>query len=424
MKLDHKIRLLHCADLHLGTPFHSLARQLPSEHEQQLRQASTGILGNIVRVAIQEQVDAVCIVGDLFDEADAPVSIQFEVQRQFQALEKAGIPVVIVRGNHDPFGQPPLFHWPDNVTELAAHDTNDASVRDIVLDIGRMSVQFSGFSYPSSELYGSQVSNFTRNTSAELAIGLYHGQVGGGSGHHKSYAATGLVEMAQHRGIDVWLLGHIHQYAVLHERYPLILYSGSPLGRDMSEVGPHGVVLVDIEEGGQASQTFVPVADVEWLDMEVDITGAEDLEAMLVAVRDTCMKEQGTKLKLVQLTLVGSISFYDKLSGDDIRQSIQDAIELDAVPVFIHRLINACTPDLDLDTLKRSDGYIGELLTLFETANVDTGQLIELCEQEWTTEDVTFLREVLGMADGSLEDILRQAKQLVVSSMNASAARA
>lgn len=419
MKLGRRIRLLHCADLHLGTPFQSLARQLPSEYEQRLRAASAHLLKDIVQVAIREQVDAVCIVGDLFDEADAPVSIQFEVQRQFQVLDESGIAVVIVHGNHDPFGNSPLFHWPDNVTILAAHSANGASVCDVVMDMDHIAVQFSGFSYSSAELYGSQVENFARDAGAEMAVALYHGQVGGGSGQHKSYAAAKISELLQHRGMDVWLLGHLHQYDVLHDSYPLVLYSGSPLGRDMSEMGQHGVVLVDIEAGGQASHTFIPVADVEWTELRVDITGAGDLEDVLNAVFDACLREQGTTLKLVHLILTGSVSIYDKLSGDDIRQSIQDALESDGVPVFVHRWTNECTPHLDLDTLRRSDGYIGELLTLFETASRDQDAFIARCEQEWSQEDINLLRDVLELRGGSLEEVIRDARQMVISSMNA-----
>ena len=59
-------RFLHAADIHLDSPLHGLARYegVPVE---EVRGATRAAFDNLIRLAIDEQVDFVVIAGDLFD---------------------------------------------------------------------------------------------------------------------------------------------------------------------------------------------------------------------------------------------------------------------------------------------------------------------------------------------------------------------
>ncbi|GMA59877.1 metallophosphoesterase family protein [Alicyclobacillus fastidiosus] len=185
------LRILHTADLHVGTPFKLRASQLPDGAFEQLRLAAGTVLQRIVDYAIDQRVDAVIIAGDLFDEADPPVSVQYDVLRQFRRLSELDIPVILSHGNHDPVGAASLFPWPSTVHVLGTGATGER-VCDIVLPLSGYQVQFSGFSYLTREVYGSKVAQFARRDDVDIAIALYHGQVGSASGPHAPYAATSL----------------------------------------------------------------------------------------------------------------------------------------------------------------------------------------------------------------------------------------
>lgn len=102
--------LLHTADIHLGKSFSSL----PPERAGQRRADLLATLTRLCRNVRTRQVDLLCIAGDLFDRpASAPLLAATRA-----ALADAGVPVVLVPGNHDPLeaGSPYLeTAWPGNV---------------------------------------------------------------------------------------------------------------------------------------------------------------------------------------------------------------------------------------------------------------------------------------------------------------------
>lgn len=84
------MRLLHTADWHLGRLLHRVP----------LLDAQRRVLDHLIDVAIDEQVDAIVVAGDLFDRALPPVEA---VQLAGDALRRmaAVAPVVVISGNHD-----------------------------------------------------------------------------------------------------------------------------------------------------------------------------------------------------------------------------------------------------------------------------------------------------------------------------------
>ena len=95
-------RFLHTADLHLGTPFSGLAKQLPQEWLRRVQAASYKAFDRIVDIALEERVDFVTVAGDLFDSTRVPMAVQFELARGFERLRGADIRVFVSHGNHDP----------------------------------------------------------------------------------------------------------------------------------------------------------------------------------------------------------------------------------------------------------------------------------------------------------------------------------
>jgi DNA repair exonuclease SbcCD nuclease subunit len=84
----HRVRLLHTSDLHVGC-------DLPTPGPKPL-----DALEALAVVARRDQVDAVLIAGDFFDHPKVREAV---VARAAQALERIGVPVVILPGNHDPY---------------------------------------------------------------------------------------------------------------------------------------------------------------------------------------------------------------------------------------------------------------------------------------------------------------------------------
>ena len=66
------MKFIHAADLHLDTPFLGL-RTAPAALWQQIYDATFTAFAKIVDAALAEQVDFVCLVGDLYDRAERSI---------------------------------------------------------------------------------------------------------------------------------------------------------------------------------------------------------------------------------------------------------------------------------------------------------------------------------------------------------------
>lgn len=85
------MKLLHTSDWHVGKVLKNRSRH--DEH--------VAVLGNLVRIANEEDVDAVVIAGDLFDSSAPSSAAQGLVVRTLLDLRSEGREVIALAGNHD-----------------------------------------------------------------------------------------------------------------------------------------------------------------------------------------------------------------------------------------------------------------------------------------------------------------------------------
>lgn len=103
--------LLHTADIHLGKSFSNL----PPERAEQRRADLLATLTRLCKRAGETRADLLVIAGDLFDRPRPAGPLLASVRR---ALADAGVPVLLVPGNHDPLGEGSPYlenRWPGNV---------------------------------------------------------------------------------------------------------------------------------------------------------------------------------------------------------------------------------------------------------------------------------------------------------------------
>jgi exonuclease SbcD len=85
------VKFLHTADWHVGKTLKGRDRL----EEQR------AVLGEIVRIAEEQQVDAVLMAGDLYDSVAPPAPAQNLVVQTLLRLRRAGAEVIAIAGNHD-----------------------------------------------------------------------------------------------------------------------------------------------------------------------------------------------------------------------------------------------------------------------------------------------------------------------------------
>lgn len=85
------MRLLHTSDWHLGQHFMGKSRQ--AEHQ--------ALIDWVVRQAEQQAVDALLLVGDVFDSGAPPSYARALYSQLVVGLHRAGCALVVLGGNHD-----------------------------------------------------------------------------------------------------------------------------------------------------------------------------------------------------------------------------------------------------------------------------------------------------------------------------------
>ena len=97
-------RLLHMADVHLGARHRDLGAAAQQQRERQF-----AAFRRAVDTAIEREVDAVLIAGDLFDSNAQPQRSVEKAASELRRLADHGIPVVVIPGTHDCYDQTSLY---------------------------------------------------------------------------------------------------------------------------------------------------------------------------------------------------------------------------------------------------------------------------------------------------------------------------
>ncbi|MBW2306776.1 MAG: DNA repair exonuclease [Deltaproteobacteria bacterium] len=362
-----KFRFLHCADLHIDSPFKGLAL-LDKELAAACREATFRACERIVDIALEQQVDFVTVGGDIYDGAERSLRAAVFFRDQMTRMAQRGIPVCIVAGNHDPLDSliAPV-RFPENV-HLFGDQPEFVPVVRKDFEIARVH----GISFPTARVEENLALRLKPGSNAPFAIGLLHCNVAGQSGH-ENYAPCALDDLI-HSGMDAWCLGHVHAYGLLSPSRPLVVYPGNPQGRHINEAGQRGCTLVGVDELGNISTQFIPVHQARWERVEVDISEFEDVDGLLAGVEDRlCSASAGgpEDLLVARIRWHGRGPLHDWLSlqkPEDLRTMLQERLTMSTSRLCIESLENATGASIDRYSLLLQESFVGDFLRLIEEA--------------------------------------------------------
>jgi DNA repair protein SbcD/Mre11 len=283
-----KIKFIHCADLHLDSPFIGLST-LPENIYEKTKNSTFDSFTKIIDIAIQEQVDFMIIAGDIYDGEDRSIRAQLYFRKEMERLEKEQIQVFIVHGNHDHLGGSwTNISLPENVHVFSSK----VEMIPFIKESGEK-VHLYGFSYDKKHVFESVIHHYKKIRGADFHIGILHGHDRKNQ-HHYSYAPFTLQELLE-KDFDYWALGHIHKREILHE-HPYIIYPGNIQGRHHKEQGRKGCYLVEIDEI-HTVVTFVETAPIQFLTekLETDqrINTFEDLYNLILNLKSELRVKNG-----------------------------------------------------------------------------------------------------------------------------------
>ncbi|MDD3768905.1 MAG: DNA repair exonuclease [Aminobacterium colombiense] len=370
MGLQRDFTFLHCADLHLDSPFRGVRSYSPAIAGM-LQDAVFKSFERVVDLALRERVDFVLLSGDLYDSADRSLSAQLALRRQLLRLSQAGIFVYMVHGNHDPLSgdraklslPERVFQFKGEVEVCPLYGKNDALIGHIA-----------GYSYPTGDERGNVAIQMAKALESRKGfnVALLHCNVGGMEGH-ENYAPCSIEDLRD-SSVDYWALGHIHRPMILSCENPLVVYPGTIQGRSVRETGPRGCYLVTVSAQGSISPIFYPTDKIRWWEETLDISSVEEEQVLmdtLENLRGKYRKEAEGRGIMLRVTLTGNTSLYRRLGRDGFMETLIGELnrEEEALPdfVWIEAIQNKTRPDYSIENLRKTQTFVGDFLREMDT---------------------------------------------------------
>lgn len=353
---------IHAADLHLGCAFKGVHQSNP-QVAAVLREATYRSFERILQHAIDSKVDFVLFAGDIYDRNENSLQPQLRFRDGLAKLHHAGIRTCVIHGNHDPLdGSAENLTWPESCHRFPV-TTSEACV---ISKDGTEIAAICGMSYRRRDVSDNLAARYKHRHNHLFTIGLLHSNCGGNN-IHGNYAPSSLEEL---RGYDFnyWALGHIHKPAVLSATAPFVVYAGTPQGLNPKETGLHGFYQVDVEADRSATLQFVPACEVVWRIETIDATAWRNHDDAISALENRLTElgnENEGRSLLLRLTITGRSALHAWLRKEETqRDLLQRLRELgEGVPfVWTDRLDVATLAEIDLESRRRGDDIVGEIL--------------------------------------------------------------
>ncbi len=407
---EPSLKFIHAADIHLDSPLSGLAayRDAPADL---LRTATRDAFSKLVDEAVGEAVDFMVIAGDLYDGNWKDYNTGHFFCREMGRLNKAGIPVYLLFGNHDAESEMTRsLALPPNVHPFEAR-------RPSSFRIEALRVALHGRSFKEAATTENLAAGYPPPVAGWFNIGVLHTALEGNAAH-ASYAPCSLAELAA-KGYDYWALGHVHEYALLRQD-PWVIFPGNLQGRHVRETGPRGAVLVTADETGVQAVERLLVDVLRWQVVEVDAGRARSLEEVVRLVGQAFEAlldvNAGNHYLCVRVRITGRTHAHGELFG--LEAQLREEVLGQAAAVGIDRLwvekvlVETAPPGGAADARARSDA-IADLQALLDEAPLDEAFLASLAGDLRPLLDkapidlARSLPEFEAIRNGELADIVR-----------------
>jgi len=287
------VRILHFADLHLDRSFASLG--MASSEAIKRREELRATLRRIVDLAIERNVQAVTVGGDLYERDRATLDTGNFIVKEFSRL--APRQVLVAPGNHDPYTPDSLYRrveWPDNVRVFDSPQWRPVPVAEGVTVWG------AGHIGPETR---EDLLAHLHVDRKDTAVALLHGSntsfVPEGKVAHCPFSA----EEVEATGATFLLLGHYHQARLSPASRPRCAYPGSPEPLGFDETGPHYVLVLDVDDAEVAPE-LVSINQTFYESHEVDVSGMNTSDQVREAIWSLPIRQQASGT-LVRVVLAG-----------------------------------------------------------------------------------------------------------------------
>jgi DNA repair exonuclease SbcCD nuclease subunit len=412
------MKFLHAADLHLDSPLRGLARHEDAPVEALLG-ATRKAFSNLVELAIEERVAFVLLAGDLYDGTWQDFSTAIFLARKLGELDRAGIRVFGVLGNHDAQSKlTKALERPKNLTLFPADEPRTEILKDL-------EVAIHGQSFGQQHVKENLAAGFPAAKPGMFNIGLLHTSLDGREGH-ADYAPCKLDELRS-SGYQYWALGHVHAVEYV-SKDPWVVFPGCLQGRHARETGPKGCCLVTVEDGRVDSVEHRVLDVVRWASCEVDLGKVNSMQGALNSASKALSEvvdDAEDRIVATRMRFVGASPVHAELQGKTqwLRQKLLElAAEQYEEGLWIEKVVMATTSKLDRRAVLAGDGTLGGLarsiLEVREEPSAVRGLDAALAVFRERLPPEVFLKDGLSLDDQEVvARLIQEAKELLLGKL-------
>ena len=404
------LRLLHVADVHLDTPFYGRDESL----RRKLRNACREAFKGGVDAAIERDVHAFLIAGDLFDNELLSFTTEKFLLAEMSKLQNARIPVFYATGNHDPGRanyRAQKLEWPSNVHLFTS--TTPETVP--IVDHKGQQIGWLTAAGHSSTREGNNLAARYKKAKTDLPhVAMLHTQVvnARGADQHERYAPC-TEEDLRLPGYDYWALGHVHLRQRVFEDLPA-WYAGNLQGRNPKETGLKGALYVEVSKRGLIEPEFIPLSPLVWDHVELACpenacTSTELTTELAARLRQEIDLDDGRE-HLVRLTLTGESSLADEINKPENLQDLEETVQDETDIAWLEIRPRSLLRPVDMESFIGSPTVLGKTLELLERLSTDDELLDRITPKDLAhsnTEDMRhYLRELVNNMDRKAASLL------------------
>jgi DNA repair exonuclease SbcCD nuclease subunit len=409
-------RFLHLADLHLETSFGGREAT-----RTRLRRATLEAFERAVDFALERDLHAVLVAGDLFDDALLSLETELFLVRQVRRLTDAGTWFLYACGNHDPGG--PNWRVSDIGLDAAAEREGQlaaASRVRVFRDAAPAAVTVRdrsgaevgvvvGAGHPGPQESANLAAALPPRSGALPQVALLHSHVeqSESAAAHDRYAPSSVNDYRR-RDYQYFALGHIHVRQRIADGV-CAFYPGNLQGRNARETGEKGGLVVEAHAGSPAEPDFVRFAPVRWVQAEIsslpDERSASALTERLARAIDTLRATAAEEIA-VRLELSGATPLAKVLRAPEQLLGVSEELRDRCGVLELELRAAGVRLPVDRDELRGAPTLLAEVLALIERAERDPALLEGLAPPKLARdiaagpERLSYLRQLLaGAAD-------------------------
>lgn len=328
-----KLKIAHCGDLHIGAKISGIGDEKSRILENEVKEAFFGVLD----VCKEENVDALLIAGDFFDDTSVNSS---DVREIISKMNKCTYKIFISPGNHDPFtaNSPYVkFDWPKNVFIF-----NSRKAEKVLIE--EKNAVIWGSAFENRYEWEGLLKDVKADDEKTLSICLMHGELN--SADESRYNPISLSDIKS-SGMDYVALGHIHKRAEIEKLASTnYAYSGNLQGTGFDELGEKGFYIGTISKE-ICDLKFRRACKRRFEVVHIDISDCTFLDDFVNKTLQHLMEKYGESYdkNLYKVVFEGSIPESSSFDVALIASKLHER-------VFYAQIIDNTQPKIDIEKLK------------------------------------------------------------------------